>query len=315
MAPRKEDDEDALLFAMEADSITTEGTVDTSFSSNDEEDQDHDSSANRSFQPGDHVYAWCKGKVYQHHGIVLSCAGTSLVIADFTGMIRPGTSAISSSSFNMSSFISLGAKDAPGEMRILMEQDVETTLWKKVKYNAEWKECIMTRAGTVTLSQPDSREMILARVNFLLKNPNLIPPYNVLTSNCETVAFWCTTGRWSTMQVSNALKIAKLLGISSTMGGIAYVCIQTTTTFSIEIVACEGLWGWLGFTTEKIVETTVPLAAMQPFLIPVIAASGSVAMGSTAYRFYKCRKTWKETTKLMNEMFGASSFVVTVETA
>lgn len=83
--------------------------------------------------------------------LFLHFIGTSFVIADFTGMIRPATtSSVSSlSSFTSSSFISLGAQDIPGEMQCRMEHDMETTNWKKAKYNAEWKECIMTRAGII----------------------------------------------------------------------------------------------------------------------------------------------------------------------
>lgn len=319
MAPKEADINDMeksdyharLLFEMESGSAT-DGTTETSFSMSDSDDDDDDlaDSSSKSFQPGDHIYAWCNGKVYQHHGIVLSCAGTSMVIADFTNMVHPeaAKSSFSSASSNIGSF-SFGAYDKPGEMRILIEQNTETTPWKKVKYNANWKDCIMTRAGTVTLAKPDSPETILARTNFLLKNPSLVPPYNVMTSNCETVAFWCTTGEWSTLQVSNALKTAKILGVSGTGGGIAYVSASTVTTTALEVVACEGLWGWLGFTTVDTVVTVTPLAAMQPWLIPVIAVSGSVVVGSMAYNFYKCKKKWKETTKLMNEMFKSSSLL------
>jgi hypothetical protein len=96
-----------------------------------------------------------------------------------------------------------------------------------------------------------------------------------MTSNCETVTFWCTTGKWSTLQVSNALKTAKILGISGTGIGIAYVSAQTVTTTVFEVVAYVGLWGWLGYMTVNTVVYTTTLAAMQPWLIPVIAVSGS----------------------------------------
>lgn len=302
---KQSDDHARLLFAMESGS-STDGTAETSsfsISDSDEDEDDLADSTNKLFQPGDHIYAWCKGNVYQHHGIVLSCAGTSMVIADFTNMVHPEAS---KSSLSLASFNKI--HDKPGEMRTLIDQNTETTVWKKVKYNANWKDCVMSRAGTVSLAKPDSRETILARTNFLLKNPSLIPPYNVMTSNCETVAFWCTTGKWSTLQVSNALKTAKILGISGTGIGIAYVSAQTVTTTAFEVVACEGLWGWLGYTTVNTVAYTTPLAAMQPWLIPVIAVSGSLTVGSTAFNFYKCKKKWKETTKLMNEMFESSSF-------
>jgi hypothetical protein len=147
----------------------TDGTAETSSFSSDSDDDEDDlaDSKNKLFQPGDHIYAWCKGNIYQHHGIILSCAGTSMVIADFTNMVHPeaSKSSLSSASSNIGSF-GFGAHDKPGEMRKKIEQNAETTLWEKVKYNANWKDCVMSHAGTVSLAKPDSRETILLEQNF-----------------------------------------------------------------------------------------------------------------------------------------------------
>ena len=38
-----------------------------------------------------------------------------------------------------------------------------------------------------------------------MQRPDLIPPYELLESNCETVAVWCRTGEFRTHQVTGLL--------------------------------------------------------------------------------------------------------------
>jgi len=96
-------------------------------------------------------------------------------------------------------------------------------------------------------------------------------------------------GEWSTLQVSNAAKTAKILGVSGAGAGILFVCTQTTTVLNLVVF-----------------QYTVPLAVAQPWLLPGIALTGAAVVGSTAYRFHKCKKKWKETTKRLNESFEGS---------
>ena len=48
------------------------------------------------------------------------------------------------------------------------------------------------------LPETDPGTLVVERVNFLLENQNLIPPWHALKSNSECLAVWCKTGRWST---------------------------------------------------------------------------------------------------------------------
>jgi hypothetical protein len=38
---------------------------------------------------------------------------------------------------------------------------------------------------------------IRRRVEFLLRNPHIIPTYSLVECNFECIAVWCKTGRWA----------------------------------------------------------------------------------------------------------------------
>jgi len=52
------------------------------------------------------------------------------------------------------------------------------------------------------IPQSDPKEIVLARVNFVLEHMDVLPPYHVFYSNSECIAVWCKTGRWSTLQAA-----------------------------------------------------------------------------------------------------------------
>ncbi|MGK3752805.1 MAG: hypothetical protein ACI8RD_005111 [Bacillariaceae sp.] len=76
----------------------------------------------------------------------------------------------------------------------------DTDKWHKVQYQASWWKCQVYRSGTATNSKSDPVGIVLARVSFIMQHPEQLPDYHVVHANCECVAFWCKTGKWSTLQ-------------------------------------------------------------------------------------------------------------------
>jgi len=110
--------------------------------------------------------------------------------------------------------------------------------------------------------------------------------------------------------VANVLEAAKLVGVSGTMVGIFYAASASTTMQALQWVPYQGVWGWLGYGAITETTVSVTLAAAQPYLIPVIAVSGSVAVVTSEYRFHQCQKKWQEMTEVLNKRFLDSQVVV-----
>ena len=183
------------------------------------------------FQKGDHVYRWCShGKIpraYMHHGIVVSVVYVkttgdgpmtqSLVIADFSALLNEDNNG-SSCGANM-----LGQE---GILRLHINNTAGADfLWRKVKYEESFLGNLVSSAGTSTRAKSCSTEEVMKRVNFLLTNcrvdadgiPNsrdhkfqgttsVLPDYHALHANCECVAQWCKTGKWSSLQGKSMLR-------------------------------------------------------------------------------------------------------------
>ena len=260
------------------------------------------------FKIGDHIYAWGEAKIYNHHCIVVHVNDDDggLIVADFSCLVgvqgsETSTSRLSAASFpssfgRASSFGTYhsSTKFVPstnklGALRSIPVDDPRA--YRKVKYNATASECCTSRAGTHTTASPSNADTVLARVQFLDENYDLIPPYHLLLSNCETVAFWCMTGTWRTMQVTAALRFVGAGSTAGTGAAAVYFAGQTVT------VPAAGIWGWLGYTTE------VALTATQPLLLPAIAVGGSILVGTTVARAINVHSKWKETTELLNDAF------------
>lgn len=190
-------------------------------------------------EAGDHVYIWCT--LYQHHGIVLDAGLDHLLIAEFTNAALLDTPLIHSSS-HASTTVSTGVN---GAFRFVRETD--PSQWHKVKYKANPLECLTWRPGTCSGETPDSVETILTRVQFLDVCRHLIPDYHVLASNCEAVASWCMTGKYSSLQV-------RLLDYSkATLTGVGAV------VFPVAGVALGGLSVWHSMHVGKKCEETSAL--------------------------------------------------------
>ena len=166
-------------------------------------------------QPGDHVYMWCT--LYQHHGIVLATSTSlttsikpSILIAEFTNQALETNTNFLQSTSTASGAASTGVL---GGFRIV--EDDNPGQWHLVKYMANPLECVSWRPGTCSAAEPSPPTTILTRVQFLRDCRHLIPDYHILASNCETVAVWCVTGKWETLQGDRAMQVSQLGALTS----------------------------------------------------------------------------------------------------
>ena len=154
-----------------------------------------------SFHPGDHVYMWCAaagGVRYQHHGIVLYLYKQEVLkIADFT--------APDSGTFAIPDSIASGYSH---HHRLPHWHGVRVTTYDNI---SEWQKEEYNTEDRCADKDPN---LVLQRVKFLLSNPHLIPKYDLLESNCETVAVWCKTGCFRTFQVAGLLDGGKRNSVS-----------------------------------------------------------------------------------------------------
>lgn len=160
---------------------------------------------------GDHIYMYCgvaNIDLYQHHGIVLEVNKESrgyILIAEFTNAELPDTAWFQSTS-HASAAVADGVR---GGFRCVRER--EPYKWHKVKYQANPLECLTWSPGTCSSACPDAADMVLTRVQFLREQYYKLPSYNTLTSNCESVAVWCKTGKFTSLQGNRALDVAKVV--------------------------------------------------------------------------------------------------------
>jgi len=199
-------------------------------------------------QPGDHVYMWCT--LYQHHGIVIQILPTPeddddttptndnnddttpaatavsdsscvVLIAEFTNVTLAESSSILTSASTASGAVSGGG--VGGGFRFVRES--EPNKWHKMKYQANPLECVTWRPGTCSAAKPSEATEILLRVRFLHECRHLLPEYHLLASNCETVAVWCVTGIWETLQYNQTIKWSQVgaLAAATAVPGIGVV--------------------------------------------------------------------------------------------
>lgn len=263
------------------------------------------------FFRGDHVYQWCSvlgiPKIFAHHGIVTDLhfdATTrkwSLSVADFDnwyiatdGKEPTAKRPVFSSSRSSSKSLGKPDPDDDGAANIRVYR-TDPHQWQAVKYGVrDWKERLFSRGGSVTGAQSDSPGIVLARVEFLLKNPHCLPPYDVVKSNCECVAVWCRTGTWATLQASQILMTATA---DQTKTAVFVAAGAATTQVT---VPAAGLWGMAGYTTQ------VSLLSTQPWLLPTIIAGGAIRAGLPALWLAFARKYWGQVTKGLNTAFWES---------
>ena len=229
-------------------------------------DQDENDPANpaeecpssRDFRPGDHVWMHCEaigGVRYQHHGIVVKVlADGRLSIADFTA---PNESTIALPTSSPSTSQGTGGRmlDWHG-VRIVPYDAAE---WHKERYTYEDDD----EAPPPAAADADANDHALQRVTFLLQNPHLLPKYELLESNCETVAVWCRTGQFRTHQV------AGLMG-----GGIRNSAVATGVAAAASVV-----------------------------LGPLPAVVGAGVVASMSLKQSGNESKWRERTEILNEEF------------
>ena len=151
-------------------------------------------------EAGDHVYVCLPG--FQHHAIVLDASTESLLIAEFTN------AALAENPYFHSGSSAAASTGVAGGFRILRVFDPQE--WHKVKYQAHpLLEQATWRAGTCSVATPDPVPWILHRVRFLRDCRHVLPAYHVLASNCESVAVWCMTGQYMSLQGEMALDVSK----------------------------------------------------------------------------------------------------------
>ncbi|KAL7505974.1 hypothetical protein ACHAXN_003338 [Cyclotella atomus] len=201
----------------------------------------------KKFHPGDHVYMWCEatGIRYQHHGIVLYASDTQLKIADFT--------APDSGTFALPDSIASGQQY--GSYRLPQWHGVRITTYNNLE---EWEKEEYREEKDVSL--------VLQRVQFLLSNPHLIPEYELLVSNCETVARWCKTGSFRTHQIAGLVDGGK----------------RNSATMAASSVLASSILG--------------------PLATPVIVGS-AISFSALALKERSHENTWRERTKILNIEF------------
>eukprot|EP00980_Cylindrotheca_fusiformis_P012695 scaffold3103_cov136-Cylindrotheca_fusiformis.AAC.33 len=150
-------------------------------------------------------------------------------------------------------------------------------------------------AAVPKLPKSDPTNIVLARLRYLLENPQVLPPHHILFSNSECIAVWVKTGKWSTLQASIFLHATTVGNIKNTATITATLAATTTTVTA----PAAGIWGYLGFSTT----TQVGLLAAQPWLIPVLAGYGIIAVGTPLIILQKCKTQWRQATQVLTEGF------------
>ena len=144
--------------------------------------------------------------------------------------------------------------------------------WRKVHYNNN-NNNNNNEDAAVTNNSPT---IVRRRVEFLLTHPNIIPPYSLIESNCECVAVWCKTGKWTTLQFANIVGVTNM-----------------TARFTVA-----------GLSLAMAAETV--LAAVLVPGAPLLLGAGVVTEVVTGVWGDHARRGWEERTKLLNVEFEIS---------
>jgi hypothetical protein len=238
-----------------------------------------DAEAVTSFHPGDHVWMWCEaagGVRYQHHGIVLYAGNTTttttttskqqqqqqmLKIADFTAP-DSGTFALPDS------IASAGSTDhrLPHWHGVRVTTYYNVSEWQKEEYATREEDDDNNDNNSSSLFCQDEDVVVLQRVKFLLSNPHLIPHYDLLVSNCETVAVWCKTGQFHTHQVSGFVNGGK----------------RNSVTVAASSVLASSILG--------------------PLALPAVVGA-AISFSTFVIKEQSNENVWRERTKILNEEF------------
>jgi hypothetical protein len=274
---------------------------------------------------GDHVYQWRSWMgvpgVFQHHGIVMDILYENS-LEEGGGEQQPDAGAVNTPTRNSERAVVTArltiadfsnvehqsdhrARADPVEQQRrrlsgltqegILRTYTDTDQWHKVEYDASWWKRSVYRAGTCTSVSSDATGLVLARVNYILRHPDALPDYHVVNANCECVAVWCKTGRWSTLQASSLLELTAAGQIKSTA-----TLAATAASSQVTVQApAAGLWGWLGYTSV----TQVSWLSLHPMFIPALAGYAVFSVGVPAIMYVNARKQWKRTTERLKESF------------
>ncbi|KAF0701296.1 Aste57867_8225 [Aphanomyces stellatus] len=142
-------------------------------------------------QPGDQVCIWDYGRwpiSYSHHGIVYE-RGTSLTTVKIAHTWSP-----------LSNF---AEAQADSYFRLTTLDDFldgrQFKHLRRVQYNSSILGDAISKLGEVHRSASDIPPVVLARCTFLLGAGR--GHFNIISLNCEHVAYWCKTGRLFAKQV------------------------------------------------------------------------------------------------------------------
>eukprot|EP00557_Chaetoceros_sp_GSL56_P001956 CAMPEP_0176493518 /NCGR_PEP_ID=MMETSP0200_2-20121128/9590_1 /TAXON_ID=947934 /ORGANISM="Chaetoceros sp., Strain GSL56" /LENGTH=357 /DNA_ID=CAMNT_0017891183 /DNA_START=20 /DNA_END=1090 /DNA_ORIENTATION=- len=146
------------------------------------------------------------------------------------------------------------------------------------------------------LPKSDPIFLVLSRVRYILNNPHELPAfifkfrvYSCILQNGSMEYLASEIFLYST--AAGNLKTAIL-----SSAGIA----GATTTVT---VPAGGIAGWFGMTTT----TTVSLLSVQPWLIPVLAGYGLIAVGTPMVLAAKAKEKWEDATIRLNDGFWSSA--------
>ena len=164
---------------------------------------------------------WCEavGFRYQHHGIVMNVENNegatnstkksvTLKIADFTAPENETFALPTSSASNVTNTQenALARRMKSRKRKLPHWHGIRVTSCDGSEWHREeYPEQITQQQEGQYQSSDEIGELVLQRVYFLMQRPDLIPPYELLESNCETVAVWCKTGEFRTHQVTGLL--------------------------------------------------------------------------------------------------------------
>lgn len=184
-----------------------------------------------------------------------------------------------------------------GILRTYTDSDISE--WHKVNYEAPFWKRQIKRSGTATKVKSDPVGLVLARVNFIIRHPDLLPNYHVVHANCECVAFWCKTGRWSTLQASSFLELTAAGQVKqcATLAGAAAAATTQIT------VPSAGIFGWFGATTTQ----SVSWLSLHPMAIPGLACYAAITVGVPAIIYVSAQKQWNKTSRRLIDAFWESA--------
>jgi predicted nucleotidyltransferase len=278
----------------------------------------------------------------QVHAVCISACDGSITVVDFGLTAKKNVSEVEDDNVSLEEMVNqedralidaaARRKDrmvGPARISILtLTEEKDIRQWKKVEYGEAinkkknkwwfWKEkteeteCDQQEndagkeqsetadqqeppAAVPKLPKSDPTNIVLARLRYLLENPQVLPPHHILFSNSECIAVWVKTGTWSTLQASIFLHATTVGNLKNTATLTASLAAATTTVTA----PAAGVWGWLGFSTT----TQVGLLAAQPWLIPVLAGYGIIAIGTPIIILKKCKERWRDATQKLTEGF------------